>query len=180
VLFATNQVQFLPYVDSIILLSENRIVEAGTYEELMASGLEFHKLMGQLGVSTDNDMQEKQKQKKSKDSKDAEKADGTLIGAEARDEGEVSWTLLKRYWLAGFGLFMFLVLVFIALLKTGIKIGGSYWLAYWTGATDATDRVLFYTLIYAAFGAAEAVLLGIFSVLIVIFGVNASIGLHER
>jgi len=180
VLFATNQVQFLPYVDSIVLLANGGIAEAGTYDELMADGLEFRKLMDHLGVSSDKESPDKQNQKSAQDSGPSDGGDGALIGIEERDEGEVSWTLLRRYWLAGFGLFMFLFVVCIALFKTGVKIGGSYWLAYWADATDATDRVLFYTLIYAAFGAAEAVLMGLFSVLIVIFGVNASISLHER
>ena len=45
----TNQLHFLPQVDTILLVSEGMVKEEGTFQELSESGLLFRKLMEKVG-----------------------------------------------------------------------------------------------------------------------------------
>ncbi|KAF7154713.1 hypothetical protein RHSIM_Rhsim01G0096600 [Rhododendron simsii] len=57
VLLATHQVDFLPAFDSILLVSEGKIVEAATYDQLLASSQQFHNLVNAHKVTSDSNLQ---------------------------------------------------------------------------------------------------------------------------
>ncbi|KAI3972090.1 hypothetical protein MKW92_011924 [Papaver armeniacum] len=46
VIYTTNQVEFLPSADLILVLKEGRITQSGTYEDILISGTDFMDLVG--------------------------------------------------------------------------------------------------------------------------------------
>ncbi len=58
----THQLQYLPYVDQIIVLKKGEIVEMGTYEQLMSHGLDFSALMTtHVNVASQSDREQAEK-----------------------------------------------------------------------------------------------------------------------
>eukprot|EP00899_Mesostigma_viride_P024421 jgi/Mesvir1/5163/Mv15301-RA.2 len=49
ILFITNQLQFVPYADAVVVMKQGEIVEKGTYKELMEANGEFAALMRESG-----------------------------------------------------------------------------------------------------------------------------------
>ncbi|KAH7839822.1 hypothetical protein Vadar_009200 [Vaccinium darrowii] len=56
VLLVTHQVDFLPAFDSILLMSEGKIVEAGTYDHLLASSQQFQNLVNAHKVTSASEL----------------------------------------------------------------------------------------------------------------------------
>lgn len=50
VVLVTNQLQFVRPANLIVLMDKGRVVEAGSYDELVASGQAFAKLMASAEV----------------------------------------------------------------------------------------------------------------------------------
>lgn len=112
----TNQLHFLPQVDHIILVSEGRVKEEGTFEELSENGVLFKKLMENAGKMEEHmhdngeemDLCDESPPSLSSDPntndvpKDAistrKTRDGrsVLIKQEEREMGIVSWHVLMR------------------------------------------------------------------------------------
>ncbi|KAH7839793.1 hypothetical protein Vadar_008968 [Vaccinium darrowii] len=57
VLLVTHQVDFLPAFDSILLMSEGKIVEAATYDQLLASSQQFQNLVNAHKVTSGSELQ---------------------------------------------------------------------------------------------------------------------------
>ncbi|KAI8569717.1 hypothetical protein RHMOL_Rhmol02G0299100 [Rhododendron molle] len=57
VLLVTHQVDFLPAFDSILLLSEGKIVEAATYDQMLASSQQFQNLVNAHKVTSASELQ---------------------------------------------------------------------------------------------------------------------------
>lgn len=53
-IFITNQLQYVPAVDLILVLKEGQLVLRGRYEELMAAGNEFQVLMKNSGADSNS------------------------------------------------------------------------------------------------------------------------------
>lgn len=118
-ILVTNQLHFLPQVDRIILVSEGKIKEEGTFEELSRYGKLFQKLMENAGKMEEMDEEEEKdeyqniNQKTSKPSangvskvnelpgsnryaKKGKEGKSVLIRQEERETGIVSWNVLMR------------------------------------------------------------------------------------
>ncbi len=73
VILATNQLQYLPYADNIIFLSDGEVVATGKFDELMNSSAAFKDQMTKYGVTGAKE-EEKQEEKKEVKPAAAEKA----------------------------------------------------------------------------------------------------------
>lgn len=110
----TNQLHFLPQVDRIILVSEGKVKEQGTFEELSRGGALFQKLMENAGKMEDHveengdvanpgsefsesygELQEQHNDTSSMSERKEHKS--VLIKQEERETGVVSWKVLTRY-----------------------------------------------------------------------------------
>jgi len=49
-MFVTNQLQFLPKADRVVMIDQGQILEMGTFRQLMAAGKDFSKLMTEFGM----------------------------------------------------------------------------------------------------------------------------------
>lgn len=153
----TNQLQFLPAADSIVLLKGGKIAEAGSFEELQANGKEFAALVQEFGITNDNvadDSEESSSErsklansteglKKPADEKvseaDQKKKDeealkaGNLTGSEEKEEGNIGFPIYWYYAKSG-GLFLFFLGIFVLACGCGIRVYYSIWLADWSTA----------------------------------------------
>lgn len=58
-ILVTHQLQFLEFVDQIVLLSNGKIESTGSYENLLQSGLDFSKLLAAPVEKDDDNVSEK-------------------------------------------------------------------------------------------------------------------------
>ncbi|KAJ9558164.1 hypothetical protein OSB04_012778 [Centaurea solstitialis] len=164
----TNQLHFLPQVDKIILISEGRIKEEGTFEELSQNGVLFRKLMEKVGKMDDHTDGSKGRTNTDHGSSEryADEVVGelindpsvttkknrksVLINKEDRQTGIVSWKVLARYQDALGGLWVVLILMACYISTEVLRILSSTWLSYWTEQSSSTAHGPgFYILIYA-------------------------------
>jgi len=64
-IIVTNQLHFLTGADRILLLNQGSVAEIGTFEELMANGKEFAKLIKQFGVFEEHNEASEKKEEES-------------------------------------------------------------------------------------------------------------------
>ncbi|XP_072883242.1 ATP-binding cassette sub-family C member 4 isoform X2 [Hemitrygon akajei] len=213
-ILVTHQLQYLSAASQIIILKEGRVVESGKLNQLIKSGVDFAHLLKQHEEDEQADLHSTTKLMKertlsqtsvlslgsstqSHKESTVELSGETAFSAvpeESRTEGSISFTVYKKYFLAGANCFMSLILLGLYLLAQVSYILQDWWLSYWAtnqknlniteGASpNNTTQVLdidFYLGTYAGltisvllFGVVRSLL--IFKVL-----VNASQDLHNK
>ncbi|KAH6913063.1 ATP-binding cassette transporter YOR1 [Coprinopsis sp. MPI-PUGE-AT-0042] len=175
-ILVTHALHFLPEVDYIYVISDGRVVEQGTYANLMAHGKAFSQFVTEFG--TNEEHKEEEEVSESKDDEaasveeplaDVKKAEGDgepaavqqapsgpgLMQEEERNTGAVSLDVYKAYVRAGRGGLMMPTLFLSLALIQGATVMSSYWLVWWQeGAWNQTPG--FFMGIYAALGVGQA------------------------
>eukprot|EP01022_Parablepharisma_sp_SALTPOND_P000797 TRINITY_DN105059_c1_g1_i1.p1 TRINITY_DN105059_c1_g1~~TRINITY_DN105059_c1_g1_i1.p1 ORF type:complete len:1385 (+),score=125.11 TRINITY_DN105059_c1_g1_i1:140-4294(+) len=163
-IFVTHAFHLAALVPRIIVLKDGKVVEQGTYKELIKMGGEFSRLQSGAGLRSisvkevvDKLSSPKPKRKAKQDKveylHDGEKApkkkDVNLINKEAKSVGSISWKYymqLLKYgglWMVLWGaLAFFAVDVLMALIQ--------WWLAMWT-ANKFDEGIWYYTTFYLIF-----------------------------
>ncbi|KAK7051247.1 hypothetical protein VNI00_004747 [Paramarasmius palmivorus] len=168
-ILVTHALHFLPQVDYIYVVADGRIVERGTYTELMESGGEFGAFVREFGSNESEQEKEETAVEATgaKDEKDiAEKeiekevkkttGGGGMMQAEERNTGAVTWQVYKSYLKSGRGEWIIPFLLLSLVFVQGSTVMASYWLVYWQELK--WDRPQgFYIGIYAMLGGAQAV-----------------------
>jgi len=143
----THALHFLPQVDYICVVADGRIVERGTYSELMESGREFSMFVREFGSKDGEGEQSKQEEEiKVEDQPEDEKKKKFTTGAgimqaEERNTGAVDMTVYKEYLGAARGRFILPFLVFAIVMMQGSTVMSSYWLVYWQ--EECVSKLLF-------------------------------------
>jgi len=95
-LLVTHQLHFLPQVDMVICMRDGKVVEQGTFDELMKDGKEFSELMASYGgieeLSTDTEEEQDDDHDKDddKDGNHSDVVDGRNGGVnKAKDKGDI-------------------------------------------------------------------------------------------
>ncbi|GFN81907.1 multidrug resistance-associated protein 4 [Plakobranchus ocellatus] len=158
-ILVTHQVQLLPVADNIIILTEGKIVSQGTYTELSQSGVNFSEL---LKLSEEEDQEwAKQKEKAAgqqgdsllhrenpkitrSDSvassysiaKDYEPEPVQLPEQEERAKGSIELKVYMKYFKAGTGIIMSILVIFFLLLAQVLYIASDWWLARWSNKIE--------------------------------------------
>jgi ATP-binding cassette subfamily C (CFTR/MRP) protein 1 len=189
----THQLQFLPFVDYIVVMKKGRIVEMGTYRELMDAGLDFAAL---ITTHVDTEQREadntnkkpeekggaKSEEKKKEEQKTDKKSSGPtkLMTEEDRAAGNVQLRVYKIYFLA-FGVVIGTLLVLGYLTEAGMRMGSDWWLSYWSDqmAVATTRSVYFYLGIYVLFAMLAGVMVLVNAFLLIKGGINASTKIHN-
>ncbi|KAL0575903.1 hypothetical protein V5O48_006076 [Marasmius crinis-equi] len=160
----THALHFLPEVDYIYVVSDGRIVEEGSYPDLMASGREFSMFIKEFG-SKEEKKEEEEEEEKAVVKVDAdgapEKKKKAVVGAgmmqaEERNTGAINTTVYKTYLKAGKGQFIVPFLLLSLCLVQGATVMSSYWLVYWQENKFGEPQG-FYMAIYAGLGVSTAV-----------------------
>jgi ATP-binding cassette, subfamily C (CFTR/MRP), member 4 len=155
-ILVTHQVQYLPFVDKVIVLDRNgQMTAAGTYQQLLqqnllgASGLldndksEIRDDIDQIPADvSDTDTKRKASLAMADSRQSVSAPSQQLVKAEDRKEGVVSFDAYKNYWLAdrSCGTVSMVTLVFGLLILAQCSLVASDWfLSYWV-QLDESDR----------------------------------------
>ena len=167
-IFVTHALHFLPQVDYIYVISDGRIVEQGTYVELVARGGEFstfNKFGSVEGEDEQGDDEEvgienlagvakgskvdsaagltSEKEKLNKMKKAV--AGAALMQEEERNTGAIEWAVYKTYIKAGYGEVVMPLLVLSLVLMQGVTVLSSYWYAvfFFVSFSPTDPRIYF-------------------------------------
>jgi ATP-binding cassette, subfamily C (CFTR/MRP), member 1 len=197
-LFITNQLHCLKHCDSIISLGKGRVIEKGTYQDLMAAkDGEVRRLLKELkGSEPDKSSKTKSgpAQTLKEDSlantergldevkdRKVEKDGATLTTQEERNIGAVKLAVYLQYFQAGGGYLRFGVVFLVYILSTAINLMTNVWVAFWSSDTTYVRfSINFYLGIYAAIAVSLGVATYIRSFMLAKFGVQASKRLHQN
>ncbi|KAF9267240.1 ABC transporter [Marasmius fiardii PR-910] len=158
-ILVTHALHFLPEVDYIYVLDGGRIVERGTYEELMNDGREFSKFVGEFGGggSEGEDVGEEQQiAAASAQEEGVVAAPTTMMQAEERKTGAVDASVYKAFFKAAYGEWVVPILVTSLCIVQAAAVMSSYWLVYWQENRFHMAQGV-YMGIYAALGVAQAI-----------------------
>uniref|UniRef100_A0A6B2KWR0 Uncharacterized protein n=1 Tax=Arcella intermedia TaxID=1963864 RepID=A0A6B2KWR0_9EUKA len=185
VLLITNQLQYLPYADNIVMLDNGKIVGQGNFSELENSSPEFKEMTSKYGIFNEKkeEMVNEESNKKheydeSGDNKGSKS--GQMIEEEEKEEGKVSWSIYKYYFLAA-GPWFFLSMFFL-LLQQGGLIASAYWLQFWPN--DVADNPgkypqAFYVGVYSGLNVIGSIFLLLYFYFMSVGSVRASNYLHD-
>ncbi|KAF9523137.1 ABC transporter [Crepidotus variabilis] len=159
----THALHFLKNVDYVYVVDGGRVVEGGTYKELMEKGNNFSKFVTEFGAKDEDESQDDAKtaegevvEETKEDKKQPEVAlVKTMMQAEERNTGAVSWDVYKAYLKAARGEFVLPLLIIAALSMQASMLIGSYWLVWWQQDTFHQPQG-FYMGIYAGLGVGQA------------------------
>ncbi|KAH8112628.1 ABC protein [Phellopilus nigrolimitatus] len=179
VILVTHALHFLSQCDYIYTISNGRIGEQGTYDDLIVKGGEFARLTRDFGgqqeqedeveaVDGDVEVEDKSKQintgidkAKLKAKLDLDKAagkgnlEGRLMVKEKRTTGAVPWYVYGTYLEAGKGLLTLPLVLFTMVFMQASQVLNSYTLVWWEANTFNRPNS-FYQILYAAFGVSQA------------------------
>jgi ATP-binding cassette subfamily C (CFTR/MRP) protein 1 len=193
-ILVTHQLQYLPYVDHIIVLKKGEIVEMGTYEQLMSHGLDFSSLMTtHVNVASQSEREQAEKERKEK--KKTEKkpgatqptekaASGQTTGAklmtdEDRLVGSVGLDVYKSY-IRSMGYLTGILLVFFYMLDTAVRALSDWWISKWaTDIANGIDRPTYYILVYVLISFISLIISLASSIAGVISGLAAAVKIHN-
>ncbi|KAJ3120372.1 hypothetical protein HK100_012825, partial [Physocladia obscura] len=137
----THQLQYLPQVDSIILMNGGALVAQGSFDELLKSNKDFANLMQDFGGhKSENDQQDIDRGEGKKLTGESlegvlgggERVKKSLLIAEERNEGAVKLKYYGKYLHYCGGLFAGVCLFAVVLFSQSSRVMGDEWLTYWT------------------------------------------------
>jgi len=191
----TNQLQFLPHADYVIVIGGGGVAEAGEYDELMKnrSGA-LRSLVAQMGEgAVDKESTARDGDAATADSAQvvaevpADKAAGAaalpatnkskksdaararITRAEARATGSIAWDVYVRYAKEAGGVRLMVAVLVLNLLGNAARVGSNFWLAEWAG--DNLDQTLE---VYVGVYFGLSVLFGIATLLVtLVFAIGA-------
>lgn len=145
VILVTHQLQFLQYVDQIIILANGRVEAVGSYDSLRESGLDFAKLLadpnkdetgdeGTLSRSRSGSSKMRLSRRNSEGSTyslEDTAVENLMQVEEKRAEGAIGLKMYGKYFKAGGGYFMFYVMVLFCVTAQILASGGDYYVTYW-------------------------------------------------
>ena len=144
-LLVTNQLQVLQFCDNIVVLDHGRILEKGSYSHLICkeSG-EVKRILSDIeseehrphdnnekGEDEDTEKQPVLKETAKQDSP-ALKTNTGLVTKEERKVGVVSWSVYKKYILAGGGFMRFAIVYIAIVICAANNLANVSWISYWT------------------------------------------------
>lgn len=129
----THALHFLPYVDYVYVMFEGRIVERGTYAELLSNNGAFAKFVQEFGSAEDEEKLGEAIDEVDPTEKKARvpaTRGAVLMQGEERVTGAVSGAVYGAYFNAGKGKIVFPMLLAAVVLMQGSTVMSSYWFAF--------------------------------------------------
>ena len=190
----TNQLQFLPHSDYVIVIGGGGVAEAGPFEELMQhKNGALRSLVAKMGDgAVDKEAQDTEEPAVTAGqvapvvdgeattpaetaapvtakSKQADAARARITRAEARATGSIAWDVYMRYAKEAGGVRLMVAVILLNLLGNAARVGSNFWLAEW--ASDSLDQTLE---VYVGVYFGLSVLFGIATLLVtLVFAVGA-------
>ncbi|KAI2779477.1 ATP-binding cassette transporter protein YOR1-like protein [Daldinia loculata] len=174
-ILATHQLWVLNRCDRIIWMDGGKMQAIDTFDNLMANHSGFRQLMETTALEETNKETPATVEEKTGDDKDKKKKKRGqgLMQAEERAVASVPWSVYIGYIRASGSILNAPLTLSILLLSQGANIMTSLWLSYWTSDHFGLTTGV-YIGVYAGLGTLQAILMFAFSILLTIFGTNAS------
>ncbi|KIM43746.1 hypothetical protein M413DRAFT_443652 [Hebeloma cylindrosporum] len=178
----THALHFLDQTDYIYVMDHGKIIEQGTYQELMTDGAVFSRLIEEHGNSHTKDQSAPTgKQMTSlggwKAATDA--AEDVLMQEEERNTGAVSWDVYQKYLKNAGGILWAPVIGALLLIVEGNNVATTLFLGFWSGNTISHFSAGEYMAAYAGLGVALALSTFTLTYAFVISGLYASLSLYK-
>ncbi|KAH9625052.1 hypothetical protein KSS87_020805 [Heliosperma pusillum] len=180
VIYVTHQVEFLPAADLILVMKDGMILQAGKYNDILATGTDFIELVGahEQALSTidpitinESDL-ESHEPHSSRFSLDGEMNDEKsinphvprqLVEEEEREKGRVGISVYMKYITLTYKGALVPFILLSQVLFVVLQILGNYWLAWATPASSKSHppvnaKTLLRVYVYLAIGSAACVL----------------------
>ncbi|CAO2815297.1 unnamed protein product [Amaranthus hypochondriacus] len=174
VVYVTHQVEFLPAADLILVMKNGRILQAGKYNDILASGTDFMELVGahEEALSALETIDPKEKattnddcDKKSLETEtgignhpkeeDTTGPKGQLVQEEEREKGRVGLSVYWKYITTAYGGALVPFILLAQIIFQTLQILSNYWMAWATPVSaDAKPLVDGKTLILVYVGLA--------------------------
>jgi hypothetical protein len=185
-ILVTHQLHVLPRADRIFCMHQGKIVEQGTYDELLSHGGDFARLVDEFGGKEEEKKEvedEVEEDGIEEPEKEAEKKPlqkgKALMQIEERATGSVKWGVYAEYARAGGGIWVIPAVIMSVIACNGVNIATSLWLSFWTSNKYGLSEGG-YVGIYAALGASQAVFFFIFGYTLTMTGNKAAGNLHMQ
>uniref|UniRef100_A0A336LKT5 Oxysterol-binding protein n=1 Tax=Culicoides sonorensis TaxID=179676 RepID=A0A336LKT5_CULSO len=148
VILVTHQLQYLQNVDQIVILEHGHVKAVGTYDSLRESGLDFAKLLANpeetederersLSRSSSKNIHTRRSSNLSADSDDHMDTKEELGQIEEKkQDGNIGFTVYKKYFKASGGWCMFSFLAFMCIFAQFLASSGDYFLTYWVNKQE--------------------------------------------
>ncbi|XP_023170245.2 probable multidrug resistance-associated protein lethal(2)03659 isoform X2 [Drosophila hydei] len=173
VILVTHQLQFLEHADLIVIMDKGRVLDIGTYEHMLKSGQDFAQLLAQrppeenemekqededsAGAGDANEISTSYSRQNSVESRSSlstmgSSADDSLMATkekpkevqEQRSSQKIGWDMYKKYFTAGCGCLMFLLVLFLCLGTQVMASWGDYFLSYWVKSNSSESSDIYY------------------------------------
>ncbi|KAI1662998.1 ATP-binding cassette transporter protein YOR1-like protein [Daldinia decipiens] len=174
-ILATHQLWVLNRCDRIIWMDGGKMQAIDTFDNLMANHSGFRHLMETTALEETNKETPAIVEEKTggdKDKKKKKRGQG-LMQAEERAVASVPWSVYTAYVRASGSILNAPLTLSVLLLSQGANVMTSLWLSYWTSDHFGLTTGV-YIGVYAGLGTLQAMLMFAFSILLTIYGTNAS------
>ncbi|EJD44567.1 ATP-dependent bile acid permease [Auricularia subglabra TFB-10046 SS5] len=182
-ILVTHQLYVLPYVDEVIFMDNGKIVEKGPYQELVARGGDFAKLIEEYGAmeaqGSDAAKNEDEAATKKDEKKESTDAPTKLVTGDERETGAVSGAAYISYARAAGGVRWTLVLMVWLGMAQVAQVASTLFLGFWTEASIPGFASGDYMGLYAGMGVATAVFTFVAAFAFAQAGFNASLNLFR-
>lgn len=200
----THQLQFAKYADHVVCMERGRIVEQGTYNQLLESNGTFAAMVQEMNESDIQDEEGDIPRNKSEMMLDLRKSmmnltkifddmkeDGirkslprTDVQSTIQDEehktGRVSLITLWRFGLTLGGPLIISIVVLLFIIAQAAQAAADWWLAQWTANAFQNLNFWYYLAIYCSLGVVSAVLILFRDIIFQQLGVLSAKRLHNR
>ncbi|KAL3689041.1 hypothetical protein R1sor_015350 [Riccia sorocarpa] len=150
-IFITNQLQYAPSVDHIVVLEDGRVAEQGKFQDLVSKEGEFSRLMQETGIQKEEESDiETSDNTMSPVNWGGVERKGMLVQDEYRTRGTLDLSVYKNYWTETSYVMPLCVLALYCAVQC-LDAFNRYWLAYWT-RDHFHQSTAFYLGIYAGLG----------------------------
>lgn len=146
VILVTHQLQFLQYVDQIVILANGRVEAVGSYDNLRDRGLDFveHLETAKEETGSESALSRSRSGSRKGLSQSRRSSIGSLYSLEEealmenpmeveekRAEGSIGFGIYRKYFRAGGGYFAFIILSLFFIMAQLLASGGDYYINYW-------------------------------------------------
>ncbi|EDV54484.1 probable multidrug resistance-associated protein lethal(2)03659 [Drosophila erecta] len=200
VILVTHQLQFLEHADLIVIMDRGKISAIGTYEEMLKSGQDFAKLLAKEAQEREESDQEhghaegdakNDKSSYSRQSSRVSRVSVTSVDSatdsildterqpaqEARSQGKIGLGIYGKYFSAGSGWLMVVLVAFFCLGTQVLASGGDYFLSYWVKNNDSSSSLDIY--IFSGINAALVIFALLRTLLFFSMAMHSSTQLHN-
>ena len=154
----TNAIEYLPFCDSISVLVNGFITEQGMYSTLIENDGEFSHFIEEFSKqSTEKSVTSTSPVVKNEEPMVPSSFKVQEKQKEILKEGAVLWSVFKSY-MGAFGLFSIIAVFCLICIGVGLGVGQTFWLSYWSTASDDISSLGFYLGVYSSFGITQAII----------------------